>query len=67
MQEAMNNEKNGVLGYIGGNVLMEMTIAFHFKKPIFIVNDISEDLPLKEEVYGMQPVFLNGDLSKIKI
>jgi hypothetical protein len=31
-----NFEKNGVEGYIGGNVLMEITLAFHYKKPIFI-------------------------------
>src|SRR5258708_642336 len=32
----VNNEKNGILGYIGGNGLMEMTIAYHYKKPIFL-------------------------------
>jgi len=62
----VNFEKNGVPGYIGGNVLMEMTLAFHYKKPIFIYHAISEELSLKEEIYGMQPVFIDEDLSKIK-
>lgn len=61
-----NFEKNGLSGYIGGNVLMEMTLAFHYKKPIFLYHDIVEELPLKEEVYGMQPIFIEEDLGKIK-
>ena len=60
-----NFEKNGVKGYIGGNVLMEMTIAFHYKKPIFIYNDIAEELNIKEEIYGLNPVFINCDLEII--
>ena len=62
----VNLEKNGLKGYIGGNTLMEMTIAFHYKKPIFVYNDISEELSFAEEVYGMNPKFLEGDLTKIK-
>ncbi|HZJ18407.1 MAG TPA: hypothetical protein VFD45_02200 [Patescibacteria group bacterium] len=61
----VNMEKNGVEGYIGGNVLMEMTIAFHYKKKIFIYNEISEDLQIKEEIYGLKPIFINRDLRKI--
>ena len=60
-----NFDKNGLEGYIGGNALMEMTIAFHYKKPIFIYNKISEELPVKEEIYGLNPIFLNGDLKRI--
>jgi len=61
-----NFEKNGLPGYIGGNVLMEMVLAFHYKKPIFVYNNISEDLGIKEEIYGMQPIFIEEDLEKIK-
>lgn len=60
-----NFEKNGQEGYIGGNTLMEMAIAFHYNKPIFIYNKISEELPVKEEIYGLNPIFLNGDLKRI--
>jgi hypothetical protein len=62
----VNFEKNGLEGYIGGNVLMEMMLAFHYNKPIFIFNNISEDLGIKEEVYGLNPFFLEGDLIKIQ-
>ncbi len=61
-----NFEKNGIEGYIGGNVLMEMALAFHYKKPIFIYNNISEDLGIKEEVYGLNPIFIEGDLARIR-
>ena len=61
----LNYEKQGITGYIGGNVLMEMTVAFLNKKPIYILNPIAQDLNIKEEVLGLQPKFLNGDLTKI--
>lgn len=60
-----NFEKNGMKGYIGGNVLMEMVIAFHHKKPIFIYNNISKKLPVKEEVYGLNPIFIKGNLNRL--
>ena len=44
---------------------MEMTVAFHNKKKIFIYNKISDELAFAEEVYGMNPKFLSGDLKKI--
>lgn len=61
----LNFEKDGIAGYIGGNTLMEMTIAFHYKKPIFIYSPITEDSSLREEILGMEPVFINQDLLKI--
>lgn len=62
----INNQKNNINGYIGGNVLMEMTVAYFLKKPIYILNQIDEALPIKEEIYGVNPIFLNGDVKKIK-
>lgn len=62
----VNEEKHGMAGYIGGNVLMEMVIAFHYKEKIFILNPIAPDLGIKEEVLGLFPTFINGDLTKIK-
>jgi len=60
-----NFPKNGKEDYIGGNVLMEMTVAFYLKKPIFVLHSAPEYSPLIDEIMGMQPVFLNGDTSKI--
>ena len=63
----LNYEKKGVPGYIGGNTLIEAAGGFHYKKPIYILNPISNDLSFKEEILGMRPVFLNGDLNKISL
>lgn len=62
-----NFEKNKIKGYIGGNVLMELTIAFHYKKPIYILNEISKDLSILEEIYALEAKFIDRDLRKIKI
>ena len=63
----INHEKNGVSGYIGGNVLLEIFYAWLNKKPIFILNPVEKTLPLYEEVLGMSPIFLDDDLSKIPL
>lgn len=62
----LNYKKNGKNGYICGAVLMEMAIAFHLKKPIYVLNPIDDTSKYKEELYGMLPKVINGDLSKIK-
>ena len=63
----VNMEKNGVAGYIGGNVLMEMVIAYHYKKPIYLWNKTDDKSPFEEEIKGMGSVYLNQDLSRIKL
>ena len=62
----VNNDKNGQNNYIGGNVLMEMTIAFYLNKRIYILNDIPEESPYVEEIIGINPVVLKGDLKGLK-
>ena len=62
----LNYEKHGINGYIGANVLIEMAIAFQNKKPIFILNAVPSNLPNIEEILGLCPKILNGDLSKIQ-
>lgn len=62
----INNEKNGVKGYIGANVLMEIGLAFHFKKKIYIWNNIEEHVPHKEELLSFDVKFINRDLKKIQ-
>ena len=61
----LNYDKNGTRGYIGGNTLLEMLIAFLNKKKIFILNEISEKLPIEEEIYGLNPIFIKGKLEYI--
>jgi hypothetical protein len=59
----LNGEKHGVKNYIGGNVLMEMALAFHLGLPIIIFNEVPEESAFKEEIYGMQPHILKGKIS----
>lgn len=57
----LNFEKRGVQNYIGGNVLMEMALAFYLNKPIFILNEIPEESSFLEEIMALQPIVLHGD------
>lgn len=61
----INHEKRGIKGYIGGNTLIEIGVAFYLKKKIYIQNPVSSELSYKQEIMGMKPVMLDGDLSKI--
>ncbi len=62
----LNHEKNGFAGYIGANTLIEMGLALWLGKEIYLLNEIPE-IPSKEEILGMQPTLLNGDLNVLKI
>jgi hypothetical protein len=61
----LNYDKNGIVGYVGGNTLMEMGVAFFLKKNIFMYNPIPE-ISYKEEILGMKPILIGGDLKMIK-
>lgn len=61
----LNYDKNDILGYIGANTLLEMGLAFHLNKPIYLLNSIPE-ISYKEEILGMWPIVISGDLKKIK-
>lgn len=60
-----NYDKKNIKGYIGGNTLMEMGLAFFLKKKIYLLNQVPE-LPYKEEILGVKPIILNGNLTKIQ-
>lgn len=61
----VNDEKHGIANYIGGNVLMEMALAFHLRKPIFILHDYPAETAFDEEIHGMLPIILHNDISKL--
>lgn len=61
----LNYEKRGTQNYIGGNVLMEMALAFYFNKPIYVLNEIPEDSPFLEEIIGMGSIPLHGRVADI--
>lgn len=61
----VNLDKNEVKGYIGGNVLMEMTLAYYLKQPIYVWQSIEKEHPFYEEVLGINAIFLDENLDKI--
>jgi hypothetical protein len=61
----LNYEKNGLPNYIGGNVLMEMAIAFYLNKSIFIFNEIPKESTFLEEIKAVGPIVLQGKLEQL--
>lgn len=61
----INKDKNNILNYIGGNSLIEIAFAYVLNKKIFLLNPIPK-INYSDEIEAMQPIILNGDLSKIK-
>ena len=61
----VNHQKRGIDGYVGGNTLIEIGVAFYQNKNIFILNPVSSELTYKQEIMGMKPVILEGNLNKI--
>jgi hypothetical protein len=61
----LNYEKHGIQNYIGGNVFMEMSLAFWLNKPIFILNEIPDESAFEEETKGMEPIVLHGDVAAL--
>lgn len=62
----VNNKKNGVNGYIGANVLMEIALAFYFKKKIYVWNPIPKDAAYEEEFLSFSVTVINQDLDLVK-
>lgn len=62
----VNHEKRGIEGYVGGNTLIEVGVAFYLKKKIYILNSVSDKLSYKQEILGMKPLFLKGEVELLK-
>lgn len=60
----VNVEKRGIANYIGGNTFLEMAFAHVLDKPLYVLNPLP-DLPYLSEMEAMQPIILDGDLTKI--
>ncbi len=60
----LNLEKNGIQNYIGGATFMEIVKAWELNKKIFLLNPIPDNI-FKDELTGINPVILNGDLNLI--
>ncbi len=62
----INLDKNGIKNYIGGNSFLEMGFAHVNNKKIFVFNPLPKNLNYAEEMMGMSPVIINGNLNLIK-
>lgn len=61
----LNFAKDGQPNYIGGATFMEIIKAWELNKKLFLYNPIPQSI-FTDELIGMNPIILNGDLSKIK-
>jgi len=64
----LNHKKNGISGYIGTSSLMEMGIAYHLGKKLFLLNETPTPKQARwaHEVQVMNPFVLDGKLNLIK-
>ncbi len=62
-----NYDKDGIAGYIGGTVLMEMTKAFDSDKFILLTNRVPQ-MPYRAEILAMQPIVIQNlhDIGRIR-
>ena len=63
----LNHEKNGIKGYVGGATLMEIGIARHLNKKIFLLHELPSEQGLRHalEIRAAEPVVLKGDLGRL--
>jgi hypothetical protein len=60
----LNFEKRGQANYIGGATFLEIFKAFELGKKIFLYNPVPDNI-FTDELLGMGPLVINGDLSLI--
>lgn len=60
----INEDKNGIANYVGGNTFLEIGFAYALRKKVFLLNPIPE-VSYKDEIIAMQPIVLDGDLKNI--
>jgi len=58
----LNYNHKGIKSYIGGNSFLEMGIAYHHHKKIYLLNDFPKTSTYLEEIKAMKPKILTGDL-----
>lgn len=60
----VNETKNGIDHYIGGNTLIEIAYAYSQGLDIFLLNPVPE-VGYADEIRGMHPTVLDGDIDEI--
>jgi hypothetical protein len=62
----LNHEKNGIKGYLGPSVIMELGLAYHLNKKIFLLNKVDRKQSYALEIELIKPTILEGELTKIR-
>lgn len=64
----VNYPRKGITGYVGTSTLMEIAIAYHYRKKIYLLYPVPhfDEVRWAHELAIMQPVILHGDLGKIQ-
>ena len=60
----LNYPRKEIEGYIGGNTFLEMGHAFGLGKKIYVLYPLPK-MDYESEMHAMQPIVLDGDLTKI--
>lgn len=60
----VNEQKNGIANYIGGNTLIEIAHAYSQGLEVFILNPLP-DVSYRDEIAGMQPIILDGTVARL--
>lgn len=63
----LNYPKNNINGYVGGATLMEIGLARHLDKKIFLLHDLpsTEELRYALEIKLTKPIILNGSIENL--
>lgn len=66
---ALNYPKNGIEGYCGTSVCMELGLAYYLNKKIYLLNSLPSyhEQRWALEIAILQPTIINGDLSSISL
>jgi len=60
-----NFTKGEIENYIGANSFLEIGFAHYKGKKIYFLNPMPDQPYIKDELQAVEPIILNGDLSKI--
>lgn len=61
----VNITKGEIENYIGANTFLEIGFAHYRDKKIYLLNPIPNQKYIEDEILTVEPIVLNGDLTKI--
>jgi len=60
-----NYDKNGITGYLGVSVLMEIGLAYYLNKKIFLMSEIDKNQKYALELAVIKPTIVGDDFNNI--